>query len=171
MAVWQYSPLHVPNTKTLSTRGFEADFFYLKHCAVAELLETRPERSATQSVKHMSFGQAASVESRCAMLSAVSLVTQLETGPNSQAERYTAVVLDADVVAVVLDRGLERWLHSDFSRSARKASSCSSQSLLKFVFLMVSGVKCLQLPSVAVAFVAFSFNFGGSAKFCQRPGG
>jgi len=97
----------------------------------------------------MSFGQAASVESRCAMLSAVSLVTQLETGPNSQAERYTAVVLDADVVAVVLDRGLERWLRSDFSRSARKASSCSSQSLLKFVFLMVSGVKCLQLPSVA----------------------
>jgi hypothetical protein len=105
------------------------------------------------------------------MLSAVSLVTQLETGPNSQAERYTAVVLDADVVAVVLDRGLERWLHSDFSRSARKASSCSSQSLLKFVFLMVSGVKCLLLPSVAVAFVAFSVNFGGSAKYCQRPGG
>lgn len=49
--------------------AFRSDFFYLKHCAVAELLETRPER-------------------------------------------YTAVVLDADVVAVVLDRGLERWLHS-----------------------------------------------------------
>lgn len=49
--------------------AFRSDFFYLKHCAVAELLETRPER-------------------------------------------YTAVVLDADVVAVVLDRGLERWLRS-----------------------------------------------------------
>lgn len=165
--------LACPKHQDFVRSRFRSDFFYLKHCAVAELLETRPERSATQSVKHMSFGQAASVESRCAMLSAVSLMTQLETGPNSQAERYTAVVLDADVVAVVLDRGLERWLHSDFSRSARKASSCSSQSLLKFVFLMVSGssaFSCLQLPSVAVAFVAFSFNFGGSAKFCQRPG-
>lgn len=29
--------------------------------------------------------------------------------------RYTAIVLDADVVAVVLDRGLDRWLHSNFS--------------------------------------------------------
>eukprot|EP00438_Fugacium_kawagutii_P002518 Skav232409 [mRNA] locus=scaffold4273:3963:9435:+ [translate_table: standard] len=42
---------------------FQSDFFYLKHCAVAEFLGTRPER-------------------------------------------YTAVVLDADVVAVVLDRGI-----------------------------------------------------------------
>ena len=29
--------------------------------------------------------------------------------------RYTAIVLDADVVAVVLDRGLDSWLHSNFS--------------------------------------------------------
>ena len=29
--------------------------------------------------------------------------------------RYTAIVLDADVVAVVLDRGLDSWLRSNFS--------------------------------------------------------
>ena len=49
--------------------AFRNDFFYLKHCSVAELLETQPER-------------------------------------------YTAIVLDADVVAVVLDRGLDSWLRS-----------------------------------------------------------
>ena len=166
--------LACPKHQDFVRSRFRSDFFYLKHCAVAELLETRPERSATQSVKHMSFGQAASVESRCAMLSAVSLVTQLETGPNSQAERYTAVVLDADVVAVVLDRGLERWLHSDFSRSARKASSCSSQSLLKFVFLMVSGVKCLQLPSVAFScsgLRGLQFQFWGFCQVLPTPWG
>ncbi|CAJ1339072.1 unnamed protein product [Effrenium voratum] len=49
--------------------AFHSDFFYLKHCAVAEFLET-------------------------------------------QKEGYSAVVLDADVVAVALDRPLDFWLSS-----------------------------------------------------------
>lgn len=47
--------------------AFRGDFFYLKHCAVAEFLET-------------------------------------------QADGYTAVVLDADVCAVALERGLDDWM-------------------------------------------------------------
>eukprot|EP00435_Cladocopium_sp_Y103_P049354 s1856_g14.t2 len=65
---WTETARMLADALTKSMKPFRSDFFYLKHCAVAELLETRPER-------------------------------------------YTAVVLDADVVAVVLDRGLERWLH------------------------------------------------------------
>ena len=169
--------LACPKHQDFVRSRFRSDFFYLKHCAVAELLETRPERSATQSVKHMSFGQAASVESRCAMLSAVSLVTQLETGPNSQAERYTAVVLDADVVAVVLDRGLERWLHSDFSRSARnlqvaQAKVCSN--LFSSWFLGTSAFSCLQLPSVAFncsGLRGLQFQFWGFCQVLPTPWG
>ncbi|CAJ1436648.1 unnamed protein product [Effrenium voratum] len=55
--------------------AFHSDFFYLKHCAVAEFLETQKE------------GRLGS-------------------------DRYSAVVLDADVVAVALDRPLDFWLSS-----------------------------------------------------------
>jgi hypothetical protein len=45
--------LACPKHQDFVRSRFRSDFFYLKHCAVAELLETRPERSATQCEAHV----------------------------------------------------------------------------------------------------------------------
>lgn len=58
--------------------------------------------------------------------------------------RYTAIVLDADVVAVVLDRGLDSWLRSNFSAMPVGFADCMS-ILAVAAFHTSCSVKFLQL--------------------------